>query len=64
METRILDILRDRKTTRAIAERFVESEKVEAVLEAARLSASCGNNQPWRFLVLKGRFVARDAGFA
>ena len=36
METRILDILRDRKATRAIAERPVESEKVEAILEAAK----------------------------
>jgi nitroreductase len=54
METRILDVLRDRKATRAIAEQPVEPEKVEAILKAARLSASCGNNQPWRFLVLNG----------
>jgi nitroreductase len=53
MEIRILDILRARKATRAIAGRPVETEKVEAILQAARLSASCANHQPWRFLVLK-----------
>ena len=52
METQLLDLLRSRKATRAIADRSVEPEKVEALLEAARLSASCFNNQPWRFLVL------------
>jgi nitroreductase len=54
METEVLDILRKRKATRAIAGRPVEPEKVEAILEAARLSASCANNQPWRFLILNG----------
>lgn len=48
----MLELLRKRKATRAIAERPVEQDKVEAILEAARLSASCANNQPWRFLVL------------
>ena len=52
METQLLELLRNRKATRAIDERPVEPEKVQAILEAARLSASCGNNQPWRFLVL------------
>jgi nitroreductase len=54
MDTRFLELLRNRKATRAIAERPVEPEKVETVLEAARLSASCANNQSWRFLVLNG----------
>jgi nitroreductase len=52
MKTRLLGLLRSRKATRAIAEKPVEAEKVAAILEAARLSASCGNNQSWRFLVL------------
>ncbi|MBN1813054.1 MAG: nitroreductase family protein [Anaerolineae bacterium] len=54
MDTRFLELLRNRKATRAIAGRPVEPEKIEAILEAARLSASCSNNQPWRFLVLDG----------
>jgi len=54
IETLILDLLRRRKANRAIAERPVEAEKIEAILEAARLSASCANMQSWRFLVLTG----------
>ncbi|HET90873.1 MAG TPA: nitroreductase [Chloroflexi bacterium] len=54
MDTQMLKLLHRRKATRAISERPVEAEKVEAIFEAARLSASCANNQPWRFLVLDG----------
>jgi nitroreductase len=49
---KVLELLHSRKATRAIAPRPVEPEKIETILQAARLSASCGNNQPWRFLVL------------
>jgi nitroreductase len=52
METKILEVLRDRKPTRAISDQPVEREKLMAMLEAARLSASCGNIQSWRFLAL------------
>jgi nitroreductase len=52
MQTQLLDLLMARKATRAIASRDVEQEKVAALFEAARLSASCSNNQPWRFLAL------------
>lgn len=52
METKILELLHSRKATRAIAAQPIEEEKLQAILEAARLSASCANNQSWRFLVL------------
>jgi nitroreductase len=52
METMVLGLLEARKATRAIDSRPVEAEKIEALLRAAQLSASCSNNQPWRFLVL------------
>ena len=52
METQVLELLEGRKATRAIDQRSVESAKIDAILQAARLSASCANNQPWRFLVL------------
>ena len=54
IETQVLDLLRRRKATRAFDGRPVEAEKVEAILEAARLSASCANMQSWRFLVFTG----------
>jgi len=52
METAILGILRKRFAWRALSPQPVEPEKLAALLEAARLSASCMNNQPWRFLVM------------
>jgi len=52
METAFLDLLRTRSAYRAIDPRPVEKDKLQAMLEAAQLSASCMNLQPWRFLVL------------
>jgi len=33
----------------------VEKEKIEKILEAASLAPSALNNQPWRFIVIKGK---------
>jgi nitroreductase len=33
------------------SQKMVESEKIGSLLEAARWSASCYNEQPWRFLI-------------
>jgi nitroreductase len=52
MDTQFLDLLRRRSACRAIDPRPVERDKLQTLLEAAQLSASCMNNQPWRFLVL------------
>jgi nitroreductase len=53
METKVLELLRNRSAYRAISSQPIEREKLETLLQAAQLSASCMNNQPWRFLVLK-----------
>ena len=45
------EILRSRWSPRAFARRPVEAEKVQALFEAVRWSASCFNEQPWRLLV-------------
>lgn len=45
-----------RRSLRSFSPRPVEPEKVERMLDAARWSPSCGNRQPWRFIV-----VPRDA---
>lgn len=52
MGTTFLDLLKGRSAYRAIDPRPVEKDKLQALLQAAQLSASCMNNQPWRFLVL------------
>lgn len=50
----VVDAIRTRRAKRALSDRPVEDEKIEALVEAARLSASCNNNQPWRVVVAKG----------
>ncbi len=39
-----------RWSPRAFSDRHVEPEKLQAMFEAARWSASAGNEQPWRFI--------------
>ncbi len=47
----IHDLIRRRWSPRAFSPRPVESEKLLAILEAARWAASSFNEQPWSFLV-------------
>jgi len=46
------ELVRNRRSVRRYLDRPVEPEKVMACLEAARLSPSAENVQPWRFLVI------------
>jgi nitroreductase len=47
----IHELLRRRWSPRAFADRPVEREKIQSVLEAARWAPSCFNEQPWVFIV-------------
>ncbi|MFC2046739.1 nitroreductase family protein [Chloroflexota bacterium] len=38
-----------------ISPRDIEHEKITKILDAARLAPSAYNNQPWRFIVIKGK---------
>ncbi|MBL7076910.1 MAG: nitroreductase family protein [Kiritimatiellae bacterium] len=49
----VLDQIRKRYSVRRYEARTVESEKLEAVLEAARLAPSARNVQEWRFVVVQ-----------
>ena len=44
--------------------RTVEPEKLERILEAARLSPSACNAQPWKFVVVTDSQLAREVGKA
>lgn len=46
----ILDLIAQRFSPRAFAERPVEQHKLLSVLEAARWAPSANNQQPWRFI--------------
>ena len=45
------EILARRWSPRSYSQKPVEAEKVRSLFEAVRWSASCFNEQPWRFLV-------------
>jgi nitroreductase len=47
-----IDLVRSRRSIRRFLPRPVESDKLRACLEAARLAPSAHNAQPWRFLVV------------
>jgi nitroreductase len=47
----IEELMRRRWSPRAFSERPIEPEKLLSLLEAARWSASCFNEQPWSFIV-------------
>jgi len=47
----IHDLLSRRWSPRAFAERPVEPEKIQRMLEAARWASSCFNEQPWVFII-------------
>lgn len=51
----VADAIRARRAKRALQEKPIEDEKVETLIEAARLSASCFNNQPWRLVFARGK---------
>ncbi|MBN2551202.1 MAG: nitroreductase family protein, partial [Spirochaetales bacterium] len=44
--------IRARKSVRAYLDKPVEKQKLERVLEAARLAPSASNRQEWRFVVV------------
>jgi nitroreductase len=48
------EAIRTRRARRVLSDKPLESEKVDALVEAMRLSASCFNNQPWRVTLCMG----------
>lgn len=65
----LYEAIRSRVSTRAYDARPVEEEKLERVLDAARLAPSGKNGQPWIFIVIRdprtrGRLVPACKGQA
>jgi len=48
----LMEAVQGRRSIRAYDPKPVEKEKIEAVLEAARLAPSARNRQKWRFIVV------------
>ena len=49
----VLSAIKNRRSIRKYQPRPIEKEKLEKVLEAARLAPSAMNTQPWRFIVVQ-----------
>ena len=52
MSDSLLNLLKSRKASRAFSATELDEQIVRQLMEATQLSASCFNNQPWRFLFL------------
>ncbi len=48
-----IDVVRDRRSVRAFKAQEVPADKLERVLEAARLAPSAVNRQAWKFIVVR-----------
>lgn len=49
----MIEAIKNRRSIRKFANRPVEEEKMNEILEAARLAPSGNNTQPWHFIVVK-----------
>jgi nitroreductase len=47
-----LELVRNRQSDRAYLDKPIETEKLERILEAAKLAPSACNSQPWKFIVV------------
>lgn len=52
--SKLLDVIRDRRSDRHFANKPLEAEGVEALLDAFRWAPSSNNRQPWRVLIATG----------
>lgn len=65
METDFLSLVNSRQSDRAYdADRSVEPDKLERILEAGHLAPSACNAQPWRFVVITDKELAMKVGKA
>lgn len=51
----VVEAIRTRRARRVLSDKPLDDDAVKSLVEAARLSASCFNNQPWRLVFCKGR---------
>lgn len=56
----LLDLMKERYSVRAFADRPVEEEKIGYILEAGRIAPTAHNNQPCRIRVIRSE-AAREA---
>lgn len=54
MEYKVIEEIRKRRSTRRFIRKIVPEEEINAVIEAATWAPSEHNEQPWKFIVIRG----------
>ena len=57
--SKLLDVIRDRRSDRHFANKPLEAETIEALHDAFRWAPSSNNRQPWRVLIASGAEAVR-----
>ena len=57
MNVSLSDVIKIRRSVRAYLDKPVETKLIEEIIEAARLSPSACNSQPWRFIVVTDKNI-------
>lgn len=60
MQSKVLDIIKSRSSVRKYEDRPIEEEKLQTILEAARLAPSSSNSQPWHFYVVRDKHKIKE----
>ncbi len=50
---KFLELVNKRQSVRKYAPKEVEQEKIDTIIEAARMAPSASNSQPWHFIVVQ-----------
>ena len=58
------ELMKTRRSCRDMQKKSVEEEKINLILEAARLSQSASNRQPWKIVVVTDEDVLRELAAA
>jgi len=54
-QTYLINIIKNRRTVRKFKSTYVPEEHIIKILDAARFAPTAGNQQPWKFLVIRDR---------
>ena len=54
-ESNIWDVFKDRRSVRKFTSDSIPEADINKILDAARMAPTSGNQQPWKFLVVRDR---------
>jgi nitroreductase len=55
IKSKVFNIIQERFSVRKYVDKSIEKEKLNLILEAARLAPSTANSQPWHFYVVENK---------